>query len=887
MYRKKFIDRLRKKYQSGGAPSYYEENNESYMQTGGVKDMLKFGLKGAKPFLKGAAKRLSGPLGLVLGSQTAYAEPVIDESGVNRFTGKKEFTSFGQGPPTSWGDTNVNVKNVNKDLAAAMAPRMQLGGMRLPGGIVKPIPGSDAVEFKGATHNQGGIMLDQQTEVENGETMDQVSMAKKGGKRDYFFSSYLKEGGRSYADMHKDILRSGGNQEEINMLARMQEKAAGRNPNKVAKLGGVIKYQTGGELKSLEDKYSKHEANKPTFDLKAPKKPRRLKANANAVEKKMYEAKMEKYQAQLDEYNAAKTEYDAALSEWEATESELSDTIEQEQLLVDAEEREAEKKAAERKAKNDKLVARGKELNIPIAEMKTMTLNELENAIKQEELKAQTDLKQDPEREGTTPGQTEEKIGGYDYFLSKDKDGNPSDTAKLIETLGDDFPEFWMNKVDQEVLDAAGITEFDDMFNDDGSQNYDAIIAYQRAYNAKYGKNSIGEDGVFGNDTTETAIEKDTTISEVLDEVVVEENRTVEKVPRIPMQNTVLPSENEGELIQAAGPAPEGGGGDRFIDASKDLLDLDIQSVEDYEKAEKLLEYNDDTDQWERKDQDLISLKPKEMEQLPVDTDEPELQTVDMPEYTPSEVTVEELEEEDDDKYKTARVPWQAYGGMIAGLGAGLYSYFHKQPPAEQAGYTPGFTRPVVAERGVAPRLERYDYNQDIANVGAEVRGMNKYIETSGGGPANMINKMMAFSQGQDAKMKIRAAETRANIGVQNTEAQLEQQMTLDNMRRSQAASIFNSQMIRAESARKDQVDEMNTRRRQKRKDDMEYQKYAGISSLASSLQTGFGDILDYKADIAMAEAVGSGTGVYNRSTMPFIEGLTWDEESQSFKIKT
>ena len=118
MYRKKFIDRLRKKYQSGGAPSYYEENNESYMQTGGVKDMLKFGLKGAKPFLKGAAKRLSGPLGLVLGSQTAYAEPVIDESGVNRFTGKKEFTSFGQGPPTSWGDTNVNVKNVNKDLAA-------------------------------------------------------------------------------------------------------------------------------------------------------------------------------------------------------------------------------------------------------------------------------------------------------------------------------------------------------------------------------------------------------------------------------------------------------------------------------------------------------------------------------------------------------------------------------------------------------------------------------------------------------------------------------------------------------------------------------------------------------------------------------------------------
>ena len=122
MYRKKFIDKLRDKYQSGGARSYYEEDNESYMQTGGVKDMLKFGLKGAKPCLKGAAKRLSGPLGLVLGSQTAYAEPVIDESGANRFTGKQEFTPFSQGAPESWGDTNVDVNAVTNQLSSAKLP---------------------------------------------------------------------------------------------------------------------------------------------------------------------------------------------------------------------------------------------------------------------------------------------------------------------------------------------------------------------------------------------------------------------------------------------------------------------------------------------------------------------------------------------------------------------------------------------------------------------------------------------------------------------------------------------------------------------------------------------------------------------------------------------
>ena len=216
---------------------------------------------------------------------------------------------------------------------------------------------------------------------------------------------------------------------------------------------------------------------------------------------------------------------------------------------------------------------------------------------------------------------------------------------------------------------------------------------------------------------------------------------------------------------------------------------------------------------------------------------------------------------------------------MAAGTGAGLYSMFHKQPDAEQAGYTPGFTSPVTAYRGRAPRLERFDYNQDIANVGSEVRGMNKYIETSGGGPANMVNKMMAFSKGQTAKNQIRAAETRANIGVQNTEAQLKQQMTLDNLRRQQSASIFNAQMNRAEIARKDQVDEANTARRQKVQDDQEFQKYAGISSFANSLQTGLGDILDYKADMARSQAIGAGAGNVQMDAAKIGAGWTFAED--------
>ena len=244
----------------------------------------------------------------------------------------------------------------------------------------------------------------------------------------------------------------------------------------------------------------------------------------------------------------------------------------------------------------------------------------------------------------------------------------------------------------------------------------------------------------------------------------------------------------------------------------------------------------------------------------------------EIPPYTPPT----EIDETNKYDYQ-GRIPWQGYAGMAAGLIPAAYAMFHKQPAAEQAGYTQGFRRPVIAQRGKAPKLARYDYNQDIANVGSEVRGMNKYIETSGGGPANMVNKMMAFSKGQDAKMKIRAAETRANVGVQNTEAQLEQQMTLDNMRRAQQASIFNAQMSRAETARMDQIDEANTQRRQKRIDDMEFMKYQGMSQLGQSLQQGFGDILDYKADMAKAAAIGTSSGNVARDAALITAGYTYD----------
>ena len=217
-------------FEDGGVKEYNE---------GGYSKMSSLLMKGIKaiPRVAGAlgrgAKALSFP-SMVLGAgNLGKGSTVVDpETGINRFTGQQ---------------TNNMFNNLQD---GGMSPE----GVSLPGGTMTPIPGSDAVEFNGQSHDDGGIMVDENTEVEGGETMDKVVM-NKGGAKDYFFSDHLKKGGMSYAQQHKNILQNGGGQTEINMLAKMQEKAANRDPKQVAKLGGVMKYEQGGILGETFDEY--------------------------------------------------------------------------------------------------------------------------------------------------------------------------------------------------------------------------------------------------------------------------------------------------------------------------------------------------------------------------------------------------------------------------------------------------------------------------------------------------------------------------------------------------------------------------------------------------------------------------------------------------------
>ena len=242
-------------FEDGGIKEYGEGGKISSLLFKGIKAIPTV----ARTLGKGA-KALSLPSMMLGSGELGQGSTIIDsETGVNKYTGEQSNNLFSNAlqnntPPAHQFSSN-EMSNINNSLQGIMAPNvMQDGGVPLPGGTMTPIPGSDAVEFNGQSHDQGGIMVDENTEVEGGETMDKVVM-NKGGAKDYFFSDHLKKGGMSYAQQHKNILQNGGGQKEINMLAKMQEKAANRDPKQVAKLGGVVKYEQGGILGETFDEY--------------------------------------------------------------------------------------------------------------------------------------------------------------------------------------------------------------------------------------------------------------------------------------------------------------------------------------------------------------------------------------------------------------------------------------------------------------------------------------------------------------------------------------------------------------------------------------------------------------------------------------------------------
>jgi hypothetical protein len=614
MFRRKFIDRLRQKYQTGG---------ELATTYGGKAAHLLEGIGHVAPKIAGTAGRFAGAASIPLMLGDFY------QRGQRLSKGK---VNVNQEPFLQ--NAIANNESIFKKQEGGMYNQMkqyQMGGQQLPGGEMEPIPGSDAVQFNGQSHDEGGIMIDDQTEVEGGETMDQVTMAKNGGKRsDYFFSDHLKEGGVSYANMHKEILAEGGDQEKIDWLAQMQERAAGRSPGKIqtAESGGTRKYQVGGYTTDTTDQ-----------------------VNDNML--------AHRYKI-LEEIDDGKPVY-----------------------------------------------------------------NEINN------------------NEFIDPNDLNDK-GDAESFLNN----------------------FFKSREDQRIKEKK-------------------------------------------------EIEKVITENPVINKTVPNKKVTKKKKTAPVVSNTRVPTNETMLKIDPIQPGTIGG----EMDLSDNLQ---------------------------------LARTPEQQEEIIRREGTPE-----------SNALLDELK----DKARRGTIPTEAYIAGIAQLLPAAYSFFNKQPDAEQGSYTPGFTSPIIAERGKASKLERVNYNNERSNNAADMRGINRFIETSGGGPANIINKMAAYSRKQEGNAKITAAETSANTQIANQEAQMEQQMSINNMSRAQQASAQNAQMISAEAARADQINMSNAAARQKVKDDEEYMKYQGVSATASGIGGLLGDALSYKANERMARAIGS-EGIYDRDRL-------------------
>ena len=120
------------------------------------------------------------------------------------------------------------------------------------------------------------------------------------------------------------------------------------------------------------------------------------------------------------------------------------------------------------------------------------------------------------------------------------------------------------------------------------------------------------------------------------------------------------------------------------------------------------------------------------------------------------------------------------YTGTLLGLGSMIPAVmaFNDKPdymkePDLQA---PGI---VKAERVAKQHLDRVDFNDQLSRNAADAGAMNKFIETSGGGPASMANKMALYAKKQQGDREIKAQEGRANIAIANEEA------NMDNARKS------------------------------------------------------------------------------------------------------
>ena len=744
---------------------------------------------------------------------------------------------------------------------------------KLPGGVMMNIPGTDAIEFRGQTHKQGGIMMDEQTEVEDGETMDQVTL-QGGQNRDYFFSSYLKKDGKSFADIHKDILNRGGSQEEINYLAAMQEKAANRDPNKIqsAGLGGVMKYQEGG-------------------------------ANLSSKEIKSYQKlRYENYKSKGGDLSFRKWKKE---NPWDVNAPDLSEILTGDEL--------------------DYITG-----YTPTAVEDITVLQPIQEETVGMRIDHDYAYGYKPSvGDGYSVCQSGNCYNGtgvvYSYFAENPNEDNLSGTVDgtvILKYEGEfkDGKPAGKGKITWNDIDASidqGIPFVDWGYTEEGNfttdnQGHPYLVSGKQDFKVatKEGIFTMDPENASLSHTLSTGYETITSSGkktafqdgeeytgktlpvaslEALSEfgiIPAKQNKiTIGKMnyfladPKL--QKFITDHENFGEFFMnnADPKVLEKAGITKFSDMRRgsnvlkyqkawNILHPDNKVKEDKGFGEQTIRTAVSSDALtaaETGDTDLSFLDPAAG-----------LTTVDI-ESQPSIFTVDESKipdlNIDPEKRKKliniklpqigsgvpSEVPPLAYASAAAQMAPALYAMTHKQPTPEQVPFVSGVTSPIVPGRLRAKKLSHINMNLERSRNDADLRAFNKSIETSGGGPANTVNRMAAWSKKHQGDMQIAKAEKDYNLNIENQNVAIENQTNLHNLRNQQEAALGNAQMQAAEAQRLNEVLAINTAARNKIKDDEEYMKYASVIAGAQGIGNLFGDMLAYKGDRLRAQGYSIG----------------------------
>tara|TARA_R100001594_G_scaffold18445_1_gene36579 strand:- start:4317 stop:7577 length:3261 start_codon:yes stop_codon:yes gene_type:complete len=773
---------------------------------------------------------------------------------------------------------------------------------QLPGGMMTTIPGSDAVEFTGQTHDQGGILVDPMTEVEDGETMDKVVM-KNGGAKDYFFSSHLKKGGMSFADMHKQILASGGDQEQINYLARMQEKAAGRSPNKVqeAKHGGFMKYENGG--------------------IANPSIPKRFDYPLDPDKKS--EGKVNPATAGIS-WNEAMAQYNAIL---EGLGSNLENPI-----IGTPKIKNALEGRYYQSEKNGNLyqVVDGKYKEI-----------KPEKEEKEEGPKETIGLRKDYDR---AYGFNAEMGDGYTVCIS----GNCQDGSGVMYTYwtpnADEKDPLGEMILDHEFVPAAGTDYIIGMYQGEfkdgkphgtGEFTYNDIDAAEDSgeefvdwgythtgqftsdnngqINLTEGVKNYGPNFIAGKFNNNKSVDNDYNLitgftregdvtTNFEDGNQIGDYFSIDAENYLSDKGYINPPEfkySEGDVDSSYSAMKNYG---TYVQPTEEELNARGYSSfdefrADYERwhrsqydplSGKYKPYNwDNTTQWGPQHQaawdqlmggidegfvptgsyiEPIPLTDEDNDGIPDFIQRPNQQFIG-PLLEDGSTGVSTVNNSLVNKEEIEQLPWWqrsitgdrgadvAIGmGALANLAPAAYSLLHTQPKPETLPFESGVTSPIVPKRVRAQKLNHINLNMQRAKNDADFNAMNTFIDQSGGGPANLINRMATWGKKHKGDMEIAKLEKDYNTNIENQNVAIENQTELFNVRQEQEAMTQNMQLQQQEAKRLQDVQAFNTAALNKWRDDQEYMKYSGIFSAAQGIGQLTRDVLGYKGDTLKAQ---------------------------------